>query len=242
MQNNDVNIAVIGASGSLGGEFVKQLASQDSVRSVFAFSRSKTDFKNDKITSHFLDIEDETSIQHAATVISKEVKFDMVIVATGMLHDQDIQPEKSIRDLSKHKFQQIFNINTIAPAMLIKHFMPKLKKDTQSVFAVISARVSSISDNYLGGWYAYRASKTALNMIVKNTAIEVKRSNKNAIIIGLHPGTVDSNLSKPFQSAISSDKLFTPEYSVQQMLNVVANLTPTNSGNLLDFKGITIDF
>ena len=242
MPNNHLNIAIIGASGSLGGEFVKQLAAEESVSSVFAFSRSKTDFSNDKIASHFLDIEDETSIQNAATIISKDVKFDMVIVATGMLHDHDIKPEKSIRDLSKNKFQQLFNINTIAPAMIVKHFMPKLNRERQAVFAVISARVGSISDNKLGGWYAYRASKAALNMILKNASIEIKRSNKNAIIIGLHPGTVDSNLSKPFQSAVSTQKLFTAEYSVQKMLDVVKDLTPLDSGNVVDFKGIKIEF
>jgi NAD(P)-dependent dehydrogenase (short-subunit alcohol dehydrogenase family) len=241
MENNHLNIAVIGASGSLGDQFVKQLATKE-VNSIFAFSRSKTEFNNSKIKSYLIDIENEESIKSAANIASADAKLDIVIVATGMLHSENIQPEKSLRDLSQEKFQQLFNVNTIAPAIIAKHFLPKLNKDNKSIFAAISARVGSISDNYLGGWYAYRASKSALNMILKNAAIEINRSNKNAIIIGLHPGTVDSKLSKPFQSAVKKEKLFTAEYSVEKMLEVIENITPKDSGNIFDFKGVRIDF
>ncbi|MFT7087432.1 MAG: NAD(P)-dependent dehydrogenase (short-subunit alcohol dehydrogenase family) [Rickettsiales bacterium] len=242
MENKNLNIAIIGASGSLGEMFVKQLAINSQTKSIFAFSRSKTNFENEKIESHFIDIEDEESIQTSANIASKNAKIDMVIVATGMLHNEDFGPEKSLRDLSKEKFQKIFSINTIAPAIIAKHFLPKLNRERKSVFAAISARVGSISDNHLGGWYAYRASKAALNMVLKNASIEIARSNKNSVIIGLHPGTVDSNLSKPFQGAVKEEKLFTPEYSVRKLLEVIENSSPADSGNIIDFNGVKIEF
>jgi NAD(P)-dependent dehydrogenase (short-subunit alcohol dehydrogenase family) len=242
MQSQKLNIVIIGAGGALGGEFAKQLSKNDNVNSIFAFSSSNTKFNNDKIISDFIDIEQEESIKLAAIKASNNSNIDMVIVATGMLHDKEIYPEKSLNDLLPEKFQKLFNINTIAPAMVAKYFIPKLNKSSKSIFVALSARVGSISDNYLGGWYAYRASKAALNMILKNIAIETARSNKNAIIVGLHPGTVASKLSKPFQKSVSKDKLFTAEYSVQKMLNVIDNLTISDSGNIIDFNAIKIDY
>ena len=242
MQNKDLNIAVIGASGSLGSEFVRQLSEDEKIKSIFAFSRSEIEFNSHKVESHFIDIEDEESIKSVANKASKDTDVDMVIVATGMLHDQNINPEKSLRDLSKEKFNQLFSINTIAPAIIAKHFLPKLNKNSKSVFAALSARVGSISDNKLGGWYSYRASKSALNMVLKNASIEIVRSNKKAIIVGLHPGTVDSKLSKPFQGAVNKEKLFTAKYSVQKLLEVINNLKQSDSGNIIDFNSIKIDF
>lgn len=242
MQNNNLNIAVIGASGALGGEFVRQLAVNESTGSIYAFSRSKTIFLSDKIRSFSIDIEDEDSIKSASAVASQDARIDMVIIATGMLHDDRIKPEKSLRDLSAEKFQKIFSINTVGPALIAKYFLPLLNKERRSIFTAISARVSSISDNRLGGWYSYRASKSALNMVLKNASIETNRSNKNAVIIGLHPGTVDSGLSKPFQAGVSDDKLFTPKYSVQKMLEVLDGVKPADSGSLFDFNGVKVGF
>ncbi len=242
MQSNDLNIAVIGSSGGLGFEFVNQLSQENNVKSIFAFSRSEVDFNNKKVKSFFINIEDEESVKLAASQASKDADIDIVIVATGMLHSENINPEKSLKDLSREKFNKLFSINTIAPAIIAKHFLPKLNKNSRSIFAALSARVGSISDNILGGWYSYRASKSALNMILKNASIEIARSNKNAIIIGLHPGTVDSKLSKPFQSAVNKNKLFTAQYSVQKLLNALQEVTVHDSGNVIDFNGIKIDF
>ena len=125
--------------------------------------------------------------------------------------------------------------------MIAKHFLPKLNRENLSIFAAISARVGSISDNYLGGWYAYRASKSALNMIIKNAAIEIGRRNKNAVIVGLHPGTVDSKLSKPFQGNIPHNKLFTPEYSAKKLLEVISTLKPWQSGKCWAWDGTEVD-
>ena len=158
-------------------------------------------------------------------------------MANGILHDEGLTPEKSLRDLSAEKFQRIFEVNTVTPALIAKHFLPKLNREQTSIFAALSARVGSISDNQLGGWYAYRASKAALNMIIKNAAIEIGRRNKQAIIVGLHPGTVDSNLSKPFQGNVADGKLFTPEYSAEKLLDVLENLSPEQTGKCFAWDG-----
>jgi NAD(P)-dependent dehydrogenase (short-subunit alcohol dehydrogenase family) len=237
-----MRIAIIGSSGALGSEFTKQIANNSNVKSVFAFSRSEIQFSSKKITSHPINIEDEDSIKNAAYIASKDDKLDMVIVATGTLHSQDIMPEKSLKDISAAKMHKIFSINTVGPAIISKHFLPQLNKSNKSIFAAISARVGSISDNKLGGWYSYRASKAALNMVLKNASIEIGRSNKNAIIVGLHPGTVASKLSEPFQSSVKEGKLFTPQYSVQKLLEVIENIDAKDSGNIFDFNGIKIDW
>ena len=128
-------------------------------------------------------------------------------------------------------------VNTIGPTLVGKYFIPFLRKDARSVFAFLSARVGSISDNKLGGWYSYRASKTALNQIIKNFSIEVKRSNINAIFVGLQPGTVKSYLSKPFEKNVKADKLFTPDYSAEKLLDIISNLTNENSGKVYAWDG-----
>ena len=186
---------------------------------------------------NIINYQDETSIEESALVASKDKPIDMVIIATGILHEGKLMPEKSLKDLSAEKLQRLFEVNTIVPLLIAKHFLPKLSRETRSIFATLSARVGSISDNQLGGWYSYRASKAALNMIIKNIAIEISRFNKKAIIVGLHPGTVDSNLSKPFQGNVPDGKLFTPEYSTQKLLEVLTSLTSKQSGKCFAWDG-----
>tara|TARA_B110000027_G_scaffold45262_1_gene49782 strand:- start:304 stop:960 length:657 start_codon:yes stop_codon:yes gene_type:complete len=204
---------------------------------VHAFSRSQKKSDAENIVNHTINYNDEVSIEQAASQASKEAPLDIVIVATGILFDGNITPEKSLRELSAKKFLRLFEVNTILPALIAKHFLPKLNKQDRSIFAALSARVGSVSDNKLGGWYSYRASKSGLNMIIKNAAIEINRQNKNAIIVGLHPGTVDSNLSKPFQGNVPDGKLFTPDHSVKRLLDVLGNLTPESSGKFFSWDG-----
>ena len=137
---------------------------------------------------------------------------------------------------------KVFSINTLGPALIARYFIPLMKKESASILGFLSARVGSISDNQLGGWYSYRASKAALNMIIKTLSIEVARNNKNAVIVGLHPGTVESNLSNPFQGNVPDGKLFSPEYSVTQMAEVINRLTPNDSGNCFAWDGQRIEF
>ena len=135
------------------------------------------------------------------------------------------------------KYLKILNVNTVGPAIIGKYFLPLLNKDNKSVMAFLSARVGSISENKLGGWYAYRASKSALNQVIKTFSIELKRINPKAIIIGLQPGTVDSELSAPFKRSVSNNKLFTAEYSVSQLLEVIERADESSSGNLISWDG-----
>ena len=137
---------------------------------------------------------------------------------------------------------KVFSINTIGPALIAKNFIPLLNKEKKSFFGFLSARVGSISDNRMGGWYSYRASKSALNMIIKSLSIEVARNNPNAIIAGLHPGTVDSNLSNPFQKNVADGKLFSPDYSIKKMVSVIDNLTFEVCVNCYAWDGERIEF
>lgn len=165
------------------------------------------------------------------------IEIDIIIVATGILHGDNLSPEKSLRDLDMESFQQVFAINTFGPALIAKHFLPLLPKNKKSVFAAISARVGSIDDNRLGGWYAYRASKAALNMILKNTSVEMGRKYKNLAAIGLPPGTVDTHLSEPFQGNVQPDKLFSAEYSAKCLIRVIDNASASDSGNVYAWDG-----
>lgn len=232
------NIAVIGSSGAIGGSLVKKLSQIYPEAYISAFSRSALSRQSiDNITFHQIDYLDETSIANGAQIAATTGQIELVIVATGILHNQQVMPEKSIRDITFDNFQHLFAANTIFPALVAKHFLPQMAKDSRNIFAALSARVGSISDNRLGGWYSYRASKAALNMVIKNLAIERKIANKQAIIVGLHPGTVNSKLSKPFQANISEAKLFTPEFSAEKMLLVLDKLTPADSGKCFAWDG-----
>lgn len=238
---NDIkNIAIIGCSGALGYAFCQHYAGLYPDATIHAFSQSPAKPMPTNVTTHNIHYDDESSIEQAAKLASTGFALDIVIVATGILHNEKLMPEKSLRDLSAEKFQSLFQVNTIFPALVAKHFLPKLQRQKQSLFAVLSARVGSISDNQLGGWYAYRASKAALNMIVKTAALEMKRKNPQAIIVGLHPGTVDSDLSKPFQRNVAANKLFTPEYSVARLTDVMDRLTTSASGQCYAWDGKVI--
>ena len=231
------NVAIIGASGSIGHALMTKCATRYPDATIHAFSRKPSQIDTSNIRHHSIDLTDETSIENAANIAADSGSIDMTIVATGLLHDQQIMPEKSLRDMTTEKFEQLFATNTIGPALVAKHFLSNIPKDNRSIFAALSARVGSISDNHLGGWYAYRASKAALNMVIKNASIEIERRYKQAIIVGLHPGTVNSNLSKPFQGNVAEGKLFTPEYSANALLQVIEGLTPTDSGKCFAWDG-----
>ncbi|WP_169542868.1 SDR family NAD(P)-dependent oxidoreductase [Sneathiella aquimaris] len=231
------NIVIIGTSGAIGSAFTRRMSALHPASKIHAFSQSSTPTSEGNITYHPICYADEASIQDAASLAAETGPLDTVIVATGLLHEGDIRPEKSLKDLSAKKFMKIFEANTITPSLLAKHFIPKLNRDNKATFAAISARVGSISDNRLGGWYAYRASKAALNMILKNAALETARRNKNAVIIGLHPGTVDTDLSKPFQANVPSGKLFTPDFAATKMLKVLDSLSPQHSGKIFAWDG-----
>lgn len=232
------NVAVIGSSGAIGNSISKLLKSEISVESVYNFSRSAISESSEKEKNIYIDIENEDSIIESIKKIPKDIKFDLIFVATGILHnDEDIYPEKSIKDISGDKLKKVLMVNTIGPALIGKYFIPFLNKNNKNVFAFLSARVGSISNNKIGGWYSYRASKSALNQIIKNFSIEIKRSNPNSIFVGLQPGTVKSNLSKPFQKNVNSNNLFSPDYSAKKLIDVINNLSIEDTGKLFAWDG-----
>lgn len=236
------NITIIGASGGIGQAVIDQLSNLASVENILACGRTKKPTYSANIKFHPIDLTHEETIKNAAQRAAEQGPQDLVFVTTGFLHNDTIKPEKAIRDLSIAGFEQNFAINTIGPALVAKHFLPIMRKDQRSVFACLSARVGSISDNSLGGWYAYRASKAALNMVLKNLSIEAQRRYKKTIILGLHPGTVDSHLSKPFQGNVAKDKLFSSQYSAEKLLNIIDNATTKDSGDIIAWDGQRIEY
>lgn len=234
-----VRAAVIGASGGIGRALTSALAADPGVSAVMAYARSGSPPAGDKLHPGRLDLEDEPSIEAAASLAADTLGgLDLVIIATGILHGPDgLEPEKSYRKLDAAVMARVLAINTIGPAMVAKHFLPLLPRQGRAVFAAISARVGSIGDNGFGGWHSYRASKTALNMLLKNFAIEVGRRNEQAVIVGLHPGTVATPLSEPFQSGVPETKLFTAEHSAARLLETLDDASPEDSGRVLAYDG-----
>jgi NAD(P)-dependent dehydrogenase (short-subunit alcohol dehydrogenase family) len=220
---------VIGAGGGIGAALVAALINSGEFEVVHALSRHPVQ------RGDVIDVTDEDSIAAAAARIGAPV--DLVIVATGMLHEAGRMPEKSLRALDSAALARIFAVNTIGPALVLKHFAPLLARDRRSVIGVLSARVGSISDNRSGGWYGYRASKAALNMIVKCAAIEIARTRPQAICVALHPGTVDTPLSVPFQGNVPTHRLFTPEHSARSLLAVLGGLGTVDSGRIFAWDG-----
>jgi NAD(P)-dependent dehydrogenase (short-subunit alcohol dehydrogenase family) len=215
---------VIGASGGLGQAFVLALQTHPRCGEVVGLHRNSTPA---------LDFDDEASIAKAAQALAAQGKFHLIINAAGVLHNDHFMPEKKLGDLSYAQLEATFRVNTFGPALVMRHFCPLL--DTgRGVLAVLSAKVGSIEDNRLGGWYSYRASKAALNMLLKTAAIEVKRSNPQAVLVSLHPGTVNTGLSKPFKG----DQIgrSTPD-AAATMLGVINGLLPTDSGSFFAYSG-----
>jgi NAD(P)-dependent dehydrogenase (short-subunit alcohol dehydrogenase family) len=217
---------VIGASGGIGAALVDALRDEDA--EVHAFARS---FDG----ANRLDLTDEASIAAAAASVPPGV--DLVFIATGLLHQGERGPEKTWRDLDGEWLGRNFLVNAIGPALVAKHFLPLLPRNRRGVFAALSARVGSISDNTLGGWYGYRASKAALNQLIRTLAVEERRRNPSGIVVALHPGTVDTGLSKPFQGNVQPGRLFAPDRAAVQLLDVIEELRPVDSGKLFDWEG-----
>jgi NAD(P)-dependent dehydrogenase (short-subunit alcohol dehydrogenase family) len=234
------SVAVIGSSGAIGSAFISSYLEDETIENIISFSRSSPTSPNKRVKHFCIDIEDEASIEEAAANLNG-LTLDEIIIASGLLHTENFGPEKSIKDLKAENILKVLKVNTVGPAIIGKYFLPLLNKDSKSVMAFLSARVGSISENKLGGWYSYRASKSALNQIIKNFSIEVKRSNPNAVIIGLQPGTVESKFSEPFKKNVKEGNLFSAEYSVGMLKKVVDSSTSADSGKLIGWDGIEIN-
>ena len=220
---------VVGASGGIGAALVAALAEEGVAVRGFARSFEGADR---------IDLLDEDSIAAAAASLSAPP--DLVFVATGLLHDGDRGPEKSMAALDPAWLARQYAVNAIGPALVAKHFLPRMPKTGRCVFAALSARVGSISDNRLGGWYGYRAAKAALNQLIRTIAVEERRRNDRSIVVGLHPGTVATALSKPFQAGVRADQLFTSDRAAVQLLDVIDGLKAPDSGKLFGWDGAEI--
>lgn len=227
---------VIGASGGIGRALVERIARSGTFDRVFALSRTGTEGGPGIVTGR-IDLGDEQSIREATFRVSEEGPVALAIVASGMLHGPGVSPEKALKAIDPVAMAQLFAVNTIGPALVAKHMVPLLPRTGRSVFAALSARVGSISDNRLGGWYGYRASKAALNQILRTLAIEVARVRPEAIIAGLHPGTVRTGLSNPFRPDADSPDTVAPAEAAANLLTVLNALTVADSGGIFAWDG-----
>ena len=236
-------VVVVGASGAIGRALVERLCAEPRAEAIYAASRSPVSFDDSRVVPMVIDIEDEESVAAAAESCAVEGAFDLVIVATGILHQgASIQPEKRMRDIDADTMARVIALNCIGPTILAKHFLPLMRAGGKTVFAALSARVGSISDNRLGGWTSYRVSKAALNMALRTLSIEHGRSRPESVVVGLHPGTVDSPLSAPFQRRVPAQQLFSPAHAADCLLRLVDGLDSQQSGRVFAWDGCEIDF
>lgn len=236
---------VVGASGGLGAAFVDALIGRGGFATVLALSRSgpidEVGVAAARLVRARVDVTDEASIERAAALAASLAPPRLVIVAAGLLHAPDgLRPEKSLAMIDPGRLARLFAVNATGPALVAKHLLPRMPRHGRAVFAAVSARVGSISDNRLGGWYGYRASKAALNMLLRTAAIEWARTAKDGVCVGLHPGTVETALSAPFRSNVSGDRLFTPARSASMLLDVLERLGPADSGRVLAWDGTEV--
>ena len=215
---------VIGSSGTIGSAFMALLQQNLACSEVVGLSRQST---------HPIDYHDLDSIEIAANALSLEAPFQLIINTIGVLHTSNWMPEKRLEDLNADQLAELIKINAVGPALTIKYFS-KLLDSQNSVMVTLSAKVGSIEDNRLGGWYSYRASKAALNMLIKTAAIELTRTKPNTALIALHPGTVNSNLSKPFRG----EQIGRPPLdAASDMLKVIESLNKEDSGSFISYSG-----
>lgn len=238
---------VQGASRGIGLEFVRQLLDRREYELVFASCREPGGAdaltalgraRPTRLRVVSIDVRDESSIAAAASRVRDEAReLALLINVAGVLHGPTFWPEKKLAHVDPAALRAVFDVNAFGPLLVAKHFVDFFRHPRRSVFASMSARVGSISDNRLGGWYAYRGSKAAQNMFTKNLAIELGRISPSTIVLGLHPGTVDTDLSKPFQRSVTPEKLFDAHHSVSRLLDVIDAASPNDSGKVLDFRG-----
>lgn len=239
-------ILILGASGAIGFAIIQQVQSRFPKSQLILMARNtqvlaqqieQTALKSDSIRTIPIDLESPEKIEQACLEIPSKTPIDLVFIASGWLHDSQFSPEKTWQSLDAESLHKSYQINAVGPALFIKQLFKQIDLSHPMVIGILSARVGSISDNRMGGWHSYRSSKAALNMLIKNFAIELTRKRKPVCIVGLQPGTTDSALSKPFQRHIAADQLQSPEFTSAKLLDVLQTLSFKDSGKLFDFEG-----
>jgi len=221
---------VLGATGAIGGAFEKALLRMPACAGVIGLGRR---------TDPAFDLEDEASIAACARAAAPAGPFDLIVDATGALHIDGVAPEKRLQDLNADRLSRAFMVNAIGPALLMKHFIPLLPAKSRCMFATLSARVGSITDNRKGGWYGYRASKAARNMLLRTAAIEACRQRPEAVFVALQPGTVRSRLSAPFAAGADAME---PDVSAAQLLEAIDALPARGEAVFIDYRGQPIEW
>ena len=244
---NQGNVLIVGASQGIGLGFVSKLLQDGRSAKIYATYRCQVSAAElltlkseypEKICCLEVDVTDEGQISQAAACIGEEVgKLHLVINCAGILHEGSIQPEKSLKQINPDRLLRYFQVNSVSSLLLAKHLLPLFRHGEKSLLAAISAKVGSIGDNQLGGWYGYRASKAALNMFMRNVAIEYRRTSPQTIVVMLHPSTTDTRLSKQKQKNVPAGKLFSVERTVSQLLEVMENLDEGDSGHFFSWDG-----
>lgn len=241
---------IIGANSEIAKALALQLIASETTglilisRDVNAYDLLNRDKNNSHVNTITVIDYQSQSIEQAIEEIAtyNHAPITRIYICNGILHNQSIQPEKRIEELTVESFNQVMASNALTPMLWIQQLMPTLTGNSPCKIVVFSARVGSISDNRLGGWYSYRASKAALNMMLKTAAIEIARRNKNIKIIAFHPGTTDTPLSKPFQKNVPANKLFTCDFVASQLLTIVENSSYDQTTSYLDWQGKSINW
>jgi NAD(P)-dependent dehydrogenase (short-subunit alcohol dehydrogenase family) len=242
VDHKPTTVLIVGASQGIGLEFVRQFLESDRVNRVYATYRNPQSellaVADSRLRCLPMDITEESQIATVVKEIQTEtVALHYVINCVGVLHEGAMQPEKSLRQLNAEQLLHYFQVNSIGAVLLAKHIQPLLKHSDRAILATISAKIGSIGDNSLGGWYGYRASKAALNMFMRTTAIEYKRTCPRAIVVTLHPGTTNTQLSRPFQRNVPPEKLFPVDRTVRQLLMVLEQLQENDTGEFFSWDG-----
>lgn len=232
---------LVAANGGIGLALAQQMCnSLPGTTRIFLTARNvSTELQGLADTYTNVVLVDRVDLLEASSIVGlferigqSQLSLRWLVNAAGVLHGSDFAPERRLPDINIESMQRVFAINTIGAAALLKYAYPLFSRNAALCIAMLSARVGSISDNRLGGWYSYRASKAALNQLIKTAAIELRRYNKDSICIGLHPGTVDTALSKPFQSNVQKQSLFTPDDSAARLWEIIQQSEPADSGNV----------